>query len=484
MVRPEHAGRYLVFDEIASGGMATVHLGRLVGPAGFGRIVAIKRLHGHLAKDPAFVTMLLDEARIASRIHHPNVVQTFDVIADKQLFIVLEYVGGDSLAKLVARVRRRGDRVDPAIAVAIMLGVLYGLHAAHETCDEAGRSLGIVHRDVSPQNVLVGTDGTARILDFGIAKASGRIQTTREGQLKGKLAYMAPEQLEHRPVDRRVDVYAAAVVFWELLTCTRLFDGDNEASLFRQVLEGNVAPPSSIAPGITESLDAIVARGLARDPDARFTTAKEMALALEASLVVPATASRLGEWVESEWPDRADRARLIAAVESGVRTEGPHGTPEEIVVTESAVRLDGAVSSAPPGRSSASTRRPTWIVAMAAAAGIATLALSLRGAVRTTPGSPAPEPAPRTASHAEPEPDLAPSVDPSKREAPTPPVPSAPFADEASVTASSAATARAPTRASPRAVRATPPSARSADCNPPYTIDANNVHVWKRECFK
>src|SRR5262245_51026591 len=168
-------GRYALHGELASGGMATVHLGRLLGPVGFSRTVAIKRLHAQYAQDPEFVSMFLDEARLAARIRHPNVVPTLDVVATSgELFLVMEYVPGESLSRLARAARDRMERMPPRIVSAIMSGVLHGLHAAHEAKSERGEPLGIVHRDVSPQNVLVGTDGVARVLDFGVAKAAGR----------------------------------------------------------------------------------------------------------------------------------------------------------------------------------------------------------------------------------------------------------------------------------------------------------------------
>ncbi|MCA9588320.1 MAG: serine/threonine protein kinase, partial [Myxococcales bacterium] len=239
-------GRYALYGALAAGGMATVHLGRLLGPVGFSRTVAIKRLHAQFAADPEFVSMFLDEARVAARIRHPNVVPTLDVVTtDGELFLVMEYVPGESLAKLTRAVRERGERIPLPVMSAIMVGTLLGLHAAHEATDERGEPLHIVHRDVSPQNVLVGTDGVAKILDFGVAKAAGRIQTTREGQIKGKLAYMPPEQLRGGDVTRKCDVYAAGVMLWELLTGQRLFSGDNEGAVVARVLEGRIERPSS-----------------------------------------------------------------------------------------------------------------------------------------------------------------------------------------------------------------------------------------------
>ena len=196
-------GRYLLYGEIASGGMATVHFGRLMGVVGFSRTVAIKRLHPHYARDPEVVTMFLDEARLAARIRHPNVLPTIDVVAaDGEVFLVMEYVQGVPLSHLVQAATEQGRRVPPRIVSSILVDALNGLHAAHEATNERGEPLRLVHRDVSPQNIMVGADGVARVLDFGVAKAMGRLQTTRDGQVKGKLAYMAPEHLAGREVSR------------------------------------------------------------------------------------------------------------------------------------------------------------------------------------------------------------------------------------------------------------------------------------------
>src|SRR5882724_7145805 len=274
-------GRYAVYGEIAAGGMATVYIGRLRGPVGFARRVAVKSLHPQLAKDPDFLSMFLDEARLVGHIQHSNVVPVLDVISvEGELHLVMEYVEGESLSR-VLRCSKNQKQVTPvAIAVGVMIGVLDGLHAAHEARGEDGSLLSIVHRDVSPQNILVGVDGIAKILDFGIAKAVGRMQTTRGDQLKGKLAYMAPEQLARDPLDRRADVYAASIVLWELLTGERLFHADDEISTFRKAMETIAPPPSSVSPRVPAALDAVVLRGLTRDRSQRFSTAREMAQAL------------------------------------------------------------------------------------------------------------------------------------------------------------------------------------------------------------
>ncbi|MFO0550049.1 MAG: serine/threonine-protein kinase [Polyangiaceae bacterium] len=319
-------GRYALSAEIAAGGMATVHLGRLLGPVGFSRTVAIKRLHPQYAKDPDFVAMFLDEARLAARVQHPNVVPTLDVVAQKgELFLVMEYIEGESLARLLRVARANQALIPPRIVGSIVSGALFGLHAAHEATSESGQRLGIIHRDVSPQNILVGVDGISRVLDFGVAKAAGRSQTTRDGQVKGKLAYMPPEQILGHEIDRRVDIYAAGVVAWESLTCRRLFDGENEGAILERILRGEVLPPSRYAHGVSAAADAVVLRALSRDRDQRFATAWEMAVAIEETLGADSP-RHVGAFVETYAHDSlARRAARLKQLESlPTLIEGPH----------------------------------------------------------------------------------------------------------------------------------------------------------------
>jgi eukaryotic-like serine/threonine-protein kinase len=314
---PRIVGRYELYGEIAHGGMATVHVGRIVSDAGFSRTVAIKRLHPQCARDPYFASMFVDEARLASRIHHPNVVSTLDVVvADDELFVVMEYVQGESLAPLIRATLARGELVPVDFVSAIGIGVLDGLHATHEAVSELDEPLGIVHRDVSPQNILIGIDGVPRLIDFGVAKAVGRVQTTREGQLKGKLSYMPPEQFEGAPADRRGDIYATSIVLWETLAGRRLFEAKNEAETLRSILRGPTHAPSHYAPLVPHALDEIVMCGLATDPGQRFPTARDMALAIE-GVVAPAAARRVGEWVRAmAAPSLGERAKRIFEIES------------------------------------------------------------------------------------------------------------------------------------------------------------------------
>src|SRR5690606_6429832 len=220
--------RYDLVAEIASGGMATVYLARLAGVGGFQRFVAIKRLHPHLAKEKEFVEMFLDEARLAAGIHHPNVVPILEVGASERgYYLVMEYIEGDTLARLLARAATTAGKIPADIAIRILLDMLQGLHAAHELKDEKGMATELVHRDVSPQNILVGMDGVSRITDFGVARAASRLSATRVGQLKGKIAYMAPEQAAgDTRVDRRADIFSAGIVLWEVLASRRLFKAE------------------------------------------------------------------------------------------------------------------------------------------------------------------------------------------------------------------------------------------------------------------
>jgi eukaryotic-like serine/threonine-protein kinase len=383
------AGRYLLFEPIASGGMATVHYGRLIAARGFSRTVAIKRLHPALATDPDFLATFLDEARIAARVRHPNVVSVLDVVSDgDELLLVMEYVHGETLSRLLRAAGRRNERIPLPVSVAIVSGILHGLHAAHEATSEDGEPLGIVHRDVSPQNVLVGTDGAPHLVDFGIAKAVGRAQTTRDGQLKGKLPYMAVEQLRSQPVSRRTDVYAASVVLWELLTGDRLFQGD-EAGIYGKVIDGCRLRPSAVAPEIPPALDALVMRGLSLDPEARFATAREMALELERA-ERPATASEIGAWVASVAGEvLEDRARRLSEIESksGVRSLPPIASDER-----PSAPADTQLSSISVSRPSAPRpRRPRRVAIWAGAVGLLVSAIVALAALssRTPQAEPA-----------------------------------------------------------------------------------------------
>ena len=521
---PQVIGRYAIYGRIASGGMASVHFGRLLGGAGFSRTVAIKRLHPHLAEDREFRATLIDEARMAARIHHPNVVATLDVVtAEGELLLVMEYVRGESLARLIKIQMVRNRLLPLPITSAIVAGALHGLHAAHEATNDHGEPLGIVHRDVSPQNILVGVDGLARVIDFGVAKAAGRMQTTRAGTIKGKIAYMSPEQLAGREITRAADVYAMGVVLWEALACKRLFAAESEAHLVNKVLAGPSGPPSWHVPDLPSVLDALVMKALAPDPAARFRTAREMAEEL-VRVAPPAFAADVGAWAE-----RAARESLVkretqlAEIESssgmvavrlseptpalppsvrsaniGARTLDPP-SQKPVSVAPGAGSVHDHVPATASQPSSLSMEAPTpgpvarsssrrmrllavgggagglflvagMVVAVwaggsqSAAHGPAVAAVSVTGSSATAP---VPQPV------AEPWTAVVPEAPVS-----TPPPPSASSAAMPRPPRPTVATQRAAAPAAPHATTETKPH-----CNPPYEFDSEGKKTWKRECL-
>jgi eukaryotic-like serine/threonine-protein kinase len=340
------ATRYVLHDSIGSGGMATVHIGQLHAPLGFTRVVAIKRLHPALSHQPQFAAMLVDEARITARVRHLNVIPTLDVfLENSECFLVMEYVEGESLAKLLRSASQARVPVPLGVVSAVLSGVLHGLHAAHIAKSGSGEPLNIIHRDVSPQNILVGTDGIARVFDFGVAKALGRLQQTRAGEFKGKLPYLAPEQFSDGAPDRRVDVYAASVTLWETLTTRRLFDGGSEEEVFSKILQSVISPPSELRPDVPPALDALVLRGLSRAASARFATTEEMAWALEQA-VPPAAPRQVSQWLrELAGEALAKRAALVTEMD-GVAAPLP-SAPRSLPAATGVVPATAPVLAAP-----------------------------------------------------------------------------------------------------------------------------------------
>jgi serine/threonine protein kinase len=492
---PARLGRYALYDRIASGGMATVYFGQLLGSGGFSRIVAVKRLHPHLAEEKEFASMLLDEAYLAGRIHHPNVVSTLDIVsADRELFVVMDYVHGETLARLMKAATAEAKPIPPDIAVAIIVGVLNGLHAAHETTNEQGEPLRIVHRDVSPQNVVVGVDGIPRLLDFGVAKAQFRLHTTQDGQIKGKLAYMAVEQLTNQGVDRRADIYGAGVILWELLTGKRLFAGENESSTMHIILNGNHARPSTIAPGVPVELDAITMRALARNPAQRYETARQMSVALEQAVRI-ATTTAVGEWVATiAEPQLAERSRTMRAIDakqsSRTNSAVEASLSTDVVFEPSTIRPHGSLSDALPSSASApsSRSRKPWIYLLGGAVGIAMLS-ALWVSTFSADKNRAPEVAASSATGPPPSDPSASASSSAAIAAPigaatTPSSSATPSAAPIGFTRPPAAPAQAgPVVSHPRSgTRA--PASRTAkpDCNPPYTVDEIGVRHYKSEC--
>ncbi len=505
-------GRYALHREIATGGMATVFVGRALGAIGFSRTVAIKRLHPHFARDPEFVSMFCDEARLAARIHHPNVVPTLDVVAiGGELFLVMDYVQGESLFKLLRALRHRGEKLPTRITVAILTGVLSGLHAAHEATNELGEPLEIVHRDVSPQNILVGTDGVARVLDFGVAKAAGRVQETHGSMMKGKLPYMSPEHLRGTSIDRRTDIFAASAVLWEMLTGRRLFDGTNDGQIVTQVLQTEYPSPRSIVPTIPPAFESIVMRGLSMDPENRWKTAAEMSMALERA-APPATPREVGEFVSRAANESLqERSRIVTEMESlstgrpdlsshdtsamDTGLPSPQGPAAQLDPSSVSRRYQSSSVSHPSvGDLSSASSQPVTArsLGLVIAASLVASLLVVVGLLlvivvpaRMRDAAPAPTPAasasPPTAS------DLTPSPNALS-------VPSSPSASPAACASAPAAEQTPPVVTAPTAARTAtkPPATQNpgakapapkANCNPPYTVDAKGVRIYKPECL-
>ena len=276
-------GGYDLLAELAAGGMAMVFLGRANDGRAGAPLVAIKRPHRHLATDKMFLSMLLDEARLASAIHHDNVVKVRELgFHAGEPFIVLDYIEGASLSELRKELAAAERAVDTKVALRVVLDALAGLHAAHELRDDTGRPLGIIHRDVSPHNVLIGCDGKARLTDFGIAKAEDRLQITRTNEVKGKLAYLAPERVDKRRIcTKQSDVFSMAVVLWECLAGRRLFRGEEAVDTLQEVMHAPIPRLRQLGAHVPPALDDVIARGLSRDLGARFATAQEFAEAIE-----------------------------------------------------------------------------------------------------------------------------------------------------------------------------------------------------------
>jgi eukaryotic-like serine/threonine-protein kinase len=527
----EAARRYAIHGELARGGMASVHVGRTLGAIGFSRVVAVKRMFPQYACNPRFVAMFVDEARLAARIRHPNVVPTIDVVKEEdELLLVLEYVPGESLSAINRLVRQRGERIPLPIVVAIITGTLDGLHAAHEARTENGEALEIVHRDVSPQNILVGVDGVTRIIDFGIAQARFRFQVTLEGEIKGKLQYMAPEQLRLEGATRRSDVYSTGVVLWEAVTGERLIRGDSNEAIMLAALQTAI-PRASTRVDVPPALDDLIERATARDPADRFATAREMQIALEHA--APTASHRaVREWLAPLAADSlARRAALVEAAERQPSEADLDPPPETTTTTttggravftltatirepaEYALRAQppsegapgGATKPAPPPvePQGAQRRQPAWgrlaIGAVAAIAIVGTVSKLTRRAAESAPSSNVADLAAAHASSSdatEPRPvaPVAPPPSPTPSDAtaqPAPPPTTAEPAPSETPRAPPPPIAPAPPREPaprPRAEAPPPapgPSVKRAQrsCNPPYYVDASGIRRVKRECL-
>ncbi len=504
-------GRYELLVPVGAGGMACVWAAQLAGHHGFTKLVAIKTILAHLTHQRDFENMLLDEARIAANAHHPNVCNLFDAGEEQGvLYLVLEWVNGDSLLQVLRGTRPRSTTpLDYRVAARIVADACAGLHAVHELKGGDGRSLDVVHRDISPHNLLVSLDGTTKVADFGIAKAHGQLhQTTRAGEVRGKFAYMAPEQMNGTALDRRADIFGMGAVLYHATTGNAPFRGDTDARIIRAVLDGDYEPPERVTAAYPPGLAAIARRALSPRADDRFQTAERMQNALEEWLARDGqvtTAHDVGSVVRERLGARLERRRqeVQAAMEAEAIAR-PTRAPRAARLLESGTirstdTPDGAVSASVPLRGPAMPLLParslaspgsqptadsvaalpqgrgarTLNIAIAAGLGlgIAFVVLFFRS----------------RASHAELDraqatAQLAPPPFASIRSAESAPMPAppGPVASAPSPTASSSTPASAPAPAAVRAATAAP----KPYCDPPYSFDAQGQKHFKPACYR
>src|SRR5258706_5666628 len=279
---PMRDGRYEVITHLATGGMAQIYLARQTGLGSFERHVVLKTITRERASDQRFVTMFLDEAKLAATLNHQNIAQVYEVDqADGAYFMAMEYVHGENARAILETTLRRGWTIPLELAVTIISGAAAGLHHAHERKGKQGQPLNIVHRDVSPANIMVGYDGSVKVLDFGIAKAEERATKTVGGTIKGKYGYMSPEQCKGKPIDRRSDIFALGIVLYELTTLRRAFKGNDDFETMKRIVAGDFVPPSVAVPRYPREPEAIVSTAMAQDFNARFQTAAELIEALD-----------------------------------------------------------------------------------------------------------------------------------------------------------------------------------------------------------
>ena len=319
---PTPFGKYMLLKQIAVGGMAEVYLARQNGPEGFEKECVIKRILPALAADQQFVEMFLDEARIAARLSHPNIVQLFDLgkMGEKDYFLAMEHVPGVDLQRVLENEGRHKRRVPLAIALRILSNVAEGLDHAHRATDGRGAALGIVHRDVTPSNVIVSFDGIAKVLDFGIAKAVAKTWRTEVGVVKGKIPYMSPEQVRGEQLDARSDLFSLGGVLYEITTGKKPFEGGNPAEIAMNILHHEPAAPSTLVPNFPPHLEAILQRCLAKDRDQRYASGRELQVAIDELLVangIRCTSHEVASYIEQIFPGlRQSRTEETAAIDT------------------------------------------------------------------------------------------------------------------------------------------------------------------------
>lgn len=385
-------GKYRLIAEIARGGMGIVYLAMVQGPGGFNKLVVVKELKPELVEEPAFLTMFLDEARLAARLNHPNIVTTNEVGNDgERYFMAMDYLDGRGLDRVRRRARNAGQGLSVPMHLRVLCDMLAGLHYAHTLTDFDGSPLHVVHRDVSPQNVFVTFDGQIKLLDFGIAKARDSMQETQAGVLKGKMAYMAPEQARGEKVDVRADIFSAGVVMWESLAGRKLREGQSEQQSLMALVDRDLPRISSIKPWIPEALDTICARAMAWEREDRYPTALAFQEALEgylSSTGTNITAREVGQCVSTLFrDDRAETNALIERYVTHARTAPAEDDDLPVIdVSMSPLSLNTPISS--------SFDVPSFDLASGNSPSPTSASSNASGSLLAPPPPPVPDPAP------------------------------------------------------------------------------------------
>jgi serine/threonine-protein kinase len=509
LMRPTQIGKYHIIGELARGGMGVVYLVATRGPGDFSKLLVLKELQPDLAEEPALLEMFFEEARLAARLNHPNIVQTYEVGTEgKRHYIVMDYLSGRALSRVL---RRRDKAFTLAMHLRVLCEVLRGLDYAHRLTGFDGKAIGIVHRDVNPQNVFITFDGQVKLLDFGIAKALDSHIETRTGVLKGKPGYMAPEQLAGR-IDTRADIYAVGTMIWEAIAGRRLWSGKTDVEILSQLMEGKLPSLADTVPDAPPALVRMCEKAMARDPADRHATAAELLAELQAYLAESGDAPTVRDaaavvtrmFAEDHTNTRAAIDRCLAALREGeteiipaplsahlqegtpsgagigARTEPPPSTPmpptpPATAVTAATLAMPSAAQPQPPRRG--------WLLP-AILGGALLLALIGVGVLQLA--EPPPEATPAGA--------LAPPVTPQLTAEPAKPPPSPdppPAATEADPVASSSAVPASPrVQAAPRVVRsgrstttaAPAPPQPASTCNPPFYFEGTKK-VYKPGCI-
>lgn len=407
-------GRYLLTARIGAGGMAEVFRAVMKGPQGFERELVVKRILAKYSQNPQFVSMFVNEAKISALLSHPNIVQIYEFgHADETYFIAMENVHGVSLRDLMIKLRQEKRRLPFLIAADIARQICLGLHYAHTLAGPDGRPLEIIHRDVTPTNIMLAWNGSAKVVDFGIARAANfAAEDAREGIIKGKISYLAPEQIDRQPMDGRVDVFAAGVVLHEMLTGRKLFQANNDLAKMRQLLATASQPPSALDATVPRELDRIVMRALERDPDARYPSAAAMAADLERTLIAARHSSReLESMLRDLYHPSTTDLQIVVEEDAGTVIEIPKPTASSLLPVTESFRGASSAEQSRLHRARWRTRaRALLALALLAVAGSLTLTLWSRYgaqawtkyAVPLLHAAPPPRPAPPPAIEAPP----------------------------------------------------------------------------------